>query len=409
MIDETFYPVETSPDGTYGINKRKNGKKYYYNKNDGWDKNCKGFYYNLGDENDTRNRRVWVRDLNAYGHKKAFEDAVMAKGPAAWLAYKYGIVNRVNVTKDIEGKDSYFEFIENFLAMDSWYPEDEFFYVTDVPGFEGKAVAFQLRISNHKNKPNQWLISHMARKRRTNGKKTNQMAQFCINLMIDVTDYRLKNDVELENDEQREMMKKYRIFFYDVSLSIDRNCNFIGKTEEQNQKISDFLTKIGENIPFTISFGELEEMFGKFPSPSIFGGEIYDDINFTQRLPYSNGRFELPFIQPKVKQEKKILPVKYSAVFDAAMDNKNTTTVIDDDGKEIVYHIFKYGDFYLACNDNGDVYRVGQRRGTPTNNIIKNDPQYEIQVINERRIKLTADDLNYMVNEVIERIKRRLI
>ena len=351
----------------------------------GWKPGYIGYYYNLQNGKDDDNaRRVWVKKFDEFNYKDKFEDAVKAKGSAAELAYKYNIMPF----------DSKEQSRVDWLSLDSWYNEHNFFYVTGLPKYENKVVAFQLRISNHWVNPVQWLRSHM--KRTINGKNGGkpQMAQFGLNLMVGRQELSQKSqqDANINDYDEIQMYNKYGMTLYECDLDMT------DKTEEQKQKIDAFLTNVGKGTPFTISFKELEYMFGKFPMPSEHGGFEYDPINFTQRQAIKNRNGKpYPWKEKYIPQTKTI---KLSDLIE--LTSTGETKNIDG----VTYTFFKYGDEYLAYDiQNDKVYKRQVKRGVPTDKVLTNE---EYEVLMENIMKLTHNDLIYMINECVRKIKRGL-
>lgn len=380
VLNERFYSVDNK-------GRTLNDKKQpISNTMPGWKPGYIGYYYNLQNGKDDDNaRRVWVRKFDDFNYKDKFEDAVKAKGSAAELAYKYNIMPF----------DSKEQSRVDWLSLDSWYNEHNFFYVTGLPKYEDKIVAFQLRISNHWVNPVQWLRSHMKRSitGKANGKP--QMAQFGLNLMVGRGELNRKTqqDTNINDYDEIQMYNKYGMTLYECDLDLN------DKTDEQKKMIATFLTNVGKGTPFTISFKELEYMFGKFPMPSEYGGFEYDPINFSQRPAIKNRNGNPYPWKEKIEQQAKT--IKLSDLIELT----STGEVKNIDGT--TYTFFKYGNEYLAYDNQSEkVYKRQVRRGVPTDKVLKNE---EYEVLMENIMKFTNDDLIYMINECVRKIKRGLI
>ena len=387
-LDERFYPVDE-----FGYLVNDYGRRIGRNVTPGWKPGAKGYYYNLRKTKDDSadNRRVWVYNFDDYNDRATFEKAVEAKGKAAQLAYKYNIMPNY---EDKEGR------VRHWLALDSFYSEDNFFFVKGLPGYEDKTVSFQLRISNHFINPKQWFVSHMFRlyqPKNALGRK-KQLSQFGLGLMLDRFDSAdEQEDDETLNPEQTQMFNEYGMTFYEADLDLD------AKTPQQLQKIDAFLSSIGSGKRTVVTFQELEFMFGKFQTPRTFGGSKYDAINFTER-DNIKGRRGKPY---PFKGEKETVAIEKPTIsFDTletiVNDPKTVKKVID--GEE--YYLFDYKNTHMAYNDKDmKVYRQVYRRGNPLDKIVKDD-EFEIT---ENRIRLNLNDIQYMVEQCILKLKKRLI
>lgn len=381
LLNERFYYVDKQGN-TLDNNGNPIGKP-----KPGWKPCYIGYYYNLQsskDDRDNPNRIVWVKNFDDYNKRDTFEKAVQAKGQLAQLAHKYNIMPTYD-TKEAR--------VLTWLSNDSYYNEDSFFYVTDVPGYEGKKVAFQLRLSNHFINPIMWMRSHMKRLYTPNGetKRRNQMAQFALNLMVNrfVKNTYNQEDVKFKDNEEVEMFSKYGITIYECDLNLDK------KTPEQMTKIDEFLTKIGKEIPFTISFSDLEFMFGKLPAPRKEGGTEYDPVNFTER-PNIKGRKGKPYPYKGEKEQKQPLSIKYDELVDIVTDRGVKKQI---GGKE--YYLFDYNGEHLAFDeDEMKVYRQCVKKGVPVDKIDMNT-EYNIT---ENVMKFTERDIKQMVMECVRKI-----
>ena len=379
ILNETFYFVDKQG------RRKDNGKKV-----EGWRPGYIGYYYNSpryrGEED--VNRRVWVKNFDDYNNRDFFERAVQAKSGAAPLAYKY------NIMPNYEKKE---DRVLNWLASDSFYNEDSFFYVKNLPGYEDKTIAFQLRLSNHFVSPTQWFNSHIRRmySPKTEMGKKCQLSQFGLCLLIDRFNDTRKIDIDEIKKEDVEMYNTYGQTFYEVDLNLNE------KTEDQKKKIDEFLTNIGLGKNITVTFQELEYMFGKFPHPTKFCGDKYDDINFTERENIKGRRGKLyPFKGENIK-EKITVPLD---VIENVVDDKNTETV-NIDGK--TYYMFTYNGVNLALDyDNMKVYRRGVKGGKPQNKVIPDD-SYTMEENKIRKITITESEIKKMIYECIKRIKKR--
>ena len=351
-----------------------------------------GYYYNspkyYGEEDNRR--RVWVKNFDDYNNRETFEKAVQAKGGAAPLAYKY------NIMPNYEKKE---DRVINWLASDSFYNEDSFFYVKNLPGYENKTVAFQLRLSNHFVSPTQWFNSHIRRIYTPRGEisRKSQMSQFGLCLLID----RFSNarDINIRDikKEDIEMYNTYGQTFYEIDLNLNE------KTEVQKKKIEEFLTNIGLGKNVKVTFQELEYMFGKFPSPIKFCGDKYDDVNFTERENIKGRKGKLyPFKDENIKEKIKI---PYD-VIEKVIYDKNTEKV-NIGGKN--YYMFKYDGIDLALDDNMNVYRRGIKSGKLQNRVVPDDT-YSIEENKIRRLTITESEIKKMIIECVKQIrKRRLV
>lgn len=378
MLNEDFYRVDKN-----GF-REKDGQNM---RSAGWRPGYIGYYYNAQQYKGQKpiDRMVWVKNFDDFNDKETFEKAVHNKGKAAQLAYQYNIMQNYETKEDR---------VINWLAQDSYYNEDNFFYVTDVPGYKDKKIAFQLRLSNHFINPRQWLKSHMRRLYQKPGQlgRTPQLAQFGLGIMVDrlVDEPEKQNDIRLTDPEDVKMYQTYGMTFYEIDLFLDE------KSEDEKKMIADFLTKVGNGQAFTISFNQLEQMFGKFPLPHIYGGEKYDDVNFTERPRIKGRRGALyPFKEPKT-----IPTIKYDDVAKIIDSKQYEEKIID--GK--TYYLFVHDGENLAYDpDDMKVYRRRVKSGKPIDKI---DYGTEFQIL-EKRIRLSQNDLAYIVNECVEQILRK--
>lgn len=284
-----------------------------------------GIRYRYNDDDNTRHE-VRYEDMN---NQKKFEQAVRNKGLWAWFAYTHGI-----------GTYFYdFKQRAKFLGTESAYDEDHFFYITNVPGFEGKKAAFQLRVSNHRTVMSVWEKSHSNGIASVNGNKVERktlMADFCLNLI-------LNPDKRQEEKIDREMTDKVRVCCIDCYL---KYYDYPEGGEQRNQ-IDDFIAKITNGERPTIDYAELNSLFGRCVTrvSTTKGEPEFRSHNFGDRENQIVGRKTFDFIVNQSNDKVSSFPFSY---------------IIDNDISD--GDIFEYkGRNYKFDYDKNCVYFVNSR------------------------------------------------
>jgi hypothetical protein len=345
---------------------------------------------------------------------KRMEKLAQEKSKAAVFALK----NSIMFTSDKSNIDDITAKLE-WLGNDSWYDENNFFFVKDFPKFEGKTIAFQIRVSDHKLVPSRWYFSHVKRFMDVHNQKDAQYSQFAFNIIIDENNRFSKEETE-------------RIMRYSKSEGIFViNCNFDEeeKSPEQNLKIADFIKKIITGQRPTMSYNELYQLFGKNDGTGWEEKEYgsgYNDINFTQRnniAPRFSRKFN--FINSGDEEVKQpITSITFTELEKIMSDNtiKKSNVYLDEKNNVVskdVYDnlkdksnikqgiVFNYNGFpYFYYDDKMEVYRVKSKDGKLYFNGKNLIP---VTVIMEHKLYLTYNDMYNMINECVKRIiKKRL-
>lgn len=323
-----------------------------------------GIRYRYNDDDNTRHE-VRYEDMN---NRKKFEAAAKKKGPWAWFAYTHGI------------GQYFYDYKQRaiFLGTESAYDEDHFFYITNVPGFEGKKIAFQLRVSNHRTVLGQWENSHSNGNVNVNGNRivrSNLMADFCLNLIL--------NPHGRPEDGKRDpsVSSKIRICCIDCYL---KYYDYPEGSEKRNA-IDEFIKKIVEGERPTIDYSELNSLFGRCVTrESITPGDpAYREHNFADRenLPMKRNTFDF------VERQDDGLPsfIPFSYLFDNGIE----------DGNEFMYK----GRKYLYDYNSNCVYFINVRGKVNKNNPIPVDSNESRRVV-----KLSINEIRTMVYNTLRKL-----
>ena len=162
-------------------------------------------------------------------NKENFERAVNKKGKFAKFAYDHNIGMYIFNKKD----RSY------WLGKESHYDVENFFYISDIPELGGQTAAFQLRVSNHPTKHEQWENSHC------NGAA---QADFCLNLIIGGRGV----DQYIENPSKTIKMGSIDCY----------NFNYYNRPPEEQAEIDGIISQITSGQQPTIPYSKIVSLFG---------------------------------------------------------------------------------------------------------------------------------------------------
>ena len=335
-------------------------------------------YYLKADDTE---RWVSTKEAKKFNKYNYFYDAVKEKSKAALFALKHKIMLRtLRKQDDYRGK-------LNWIGSVSWYDEDNFFYVTNFPGFEntGKGIAFQIRISDHPLMPNTYKNSHISY---SGGTGSPQNAQFCLNLIIGK-----HSDRDPENTPIQQIYNdKEGIFVI--------NCEFFEekKSISQLQRITEFFNSLANGETPTISYQELYDLFGKNGNWSMKKyGQEFDPINFTKRKSLPPRGIPMNF-----EKEDYITKIKLSDILNDYLPDARNVSI---NGK--TYYEFDDNGFtYIFDDDNYKLYRLKSTKNG--SKIYKPNYLIPVEINLNESIKITEDDLIWIVNECVEQIKKRL-
>ena len=312
-----------------------------------------GVRWVYNDDDDTRHE-VRYEDMN---NQKKFEQAVRKKGLWAWFAYTHG----------------------------SAYDEDHFFYITNVPGFEGKKAAFQLRVSNHRTVMSVWEKSHSNGIASVNGNKVERktlMADFCLNLI-------LNPDRRQEENIDRGITNKIRVCCVDCYLK------YYDYPEggEERQKIDSFIEQIISGERPTIDYAELNSLFGRCVTriSTTKGDPEFREHNFSDRENQIANRNTFDFVVNSSNEIPK--KVDMGVAIELKWDDAET---VEYEGKK--YHKVKYnGRDYLYDGENMILYFVNSKGKVNTKEPI---PVEE----GKNAIKISLNEIYSMVTSVLKHL-----
>lgn len=330
MIEEKFYKW---PDGSPG----------------GWYKDDDGTKHELYDW-DTMNK------------KENFESAVKKKGEFAWFSYTHNIGTYFNKVQDRS----------IWLGQESHYDEDHFFYITGVPGFEDKRIAFQLRVANHPTAHRQWEESHSEGRDGT-GKiiRPDLKADFCLSLIMNP----LGRKVDEYNSAAAVTVRV---------TSIDCNFDYYNKPKDEQEQIDAIIKQITDGASPTITFETVVSLFGGGNPRSTGPGEVRPH-NFEPRKnqPFNRGTF-FKF----TKDAKKIVSAnaRSEVKIDELPNGIKDGDIIEIDGRE-----YKYD------GKNDVLYLKKTRRG---NEFF--DEETPIPIVLENVVKIGMEDIVEAVRRVLD-------
>ena len=326
-----------------------------------------GLRWQYYDDDDT-GHEVRYEDMN---NKKKFEAAVKKKGLWAWFAYTHNI-----------GQYFYdYKQRARFLGSESAYEEDTFFYITNVPGFEGKTIAFQLRVSNHRTVFSQWLTTHSKGIVTYNGKRgflrEKLMADFCLNLIM--------NPCGRPEDGKRNPSENDEIKIFCIDCYF-KYYDYPEDSEERN-KIDKIIKAIVDGDQPTIDYSTLQTLFGPCKVRSSIGGAAdkeYREHNFGHRDNQRLTRNFFDYVVNKTDAKLESFPFSYIINNDIS------------DGQEFVY---KDGKKYKFDYDNNCVYFVNSR-----GRCNEKDP-IPINVDENRRVvKLSINEIRNIVYRTLRKL-----
>lgn len=323
-----------------------------------WEDGSPGGWYK--DDDGTRHDLYSWDEMN---RESAFEDAVKKKGEFAWFCYTHNI-------------GTYFYKEEDrslWLGAESHYDEDHFFFITGIPGLEDKKIAFQLRVSNHKTKHEQWEATHSEGYESINRriqKRPELKADFCLNLIM--------NPLGRKSDDYNDNPA-----INTKVMSLDIPFDYYGKPKEQQEEIDRILSQITNGLRPTITYDKIVSLFGEGEIRTSGPGE-YREHNFTDRnnQVFNRGKY-YKFLQQKDKKDNAVsseIPTEFK------MDD----IPLSDSG-EFEFDKRKYYFDY----ENFVVYPEKTRRGNKYF-----DKKSPIQVV-EHVIKISDKDIMEMVKRVI--------
>ena len=356
---------------------------------------------------DGRERWVTNNEAQKTNTIERMEELVREKGRAALFALKNKVMLRTERFNDDEAR-------MEWAGRDSWYDEENFFFVTGFPGYEDKKVAFQIRISDHVLIPSIWYTTHVKRTMILNGKKIFQNAQFVLNLIIDRVNLR-GNRAKMMHYEENDGITV-------INTDFDED----EKSPEQIQEITKFFKDLTSGNKPVISFEKIKELFGRNDGTYFdiaHYGRYYDDINFTDRDKIKRKDLHDIMFNKAVSNPEPLKDITVSELFDY-MNKHNCDIVYLNDKRESVNpedvtdeerknlkrgKVFYYDTFpYICFEDDCSLYRIKNRDSKGNlffNNLIP------VNVIWEGKIKFSIDDISYMINECVKQLikKRRLI
>ena len=194
-------------------------------------------------------------------NKKRFEELLDWRGDFAKFAYYHNIGCYFTSKK----ARAY------WLGMESHYDNDHFFYITDVPGFEGKKLAFQLRVSNHAPHARNWETSH------SNGnipsiddsgiiKRPGLKADCCFNLIFNEDARDRRREARGEGEVRSSEARGVKV------IIIDCVCNYYKMNEGEQKRIDDFVNAITNGSQPSISYNDVFQLFaGRYPARRAYG------------------------------------------------------------------------------------------------------------------------------------------
>lgn len=289
------------------------------------------------------------------------------KGDAANFAFKHKIGYKKN--NDINSYKNNFDWI----CADAWYTSN-YFYLLNVPGYQGKKVAFNLRVADHPLRPNVWFGSN-------NGDNKIKANQFVLNVLIDPK----VNNKGFDSSDSKMALNVYNVVY-------DPN--------NPNAKFETFIDEVVSNSKPTYDYNDIKNLFGLNIRFEKFGKEnIINKSNFND------------------KAQKPILTkVKKSWFDDSTFGDKETIvdningfdytihkpTIVDIKGTDY-YQIQIDDNFYVMNSDTLEV-----RKRIMKNKMLTPD-RLSDPIIAERKIRITEQDIKYMIMESIKQIKKRLV
>lgn len=381
----------------------------------------------IGYYEDEKGNRVWVSKTQA--EKLKYEEDMTKflqnKSKASLFALKHGIMFTHKMI-DAENERGF----TDWIGHDSWYEEDNFFFVTEFPGYSGETIAFQLRVSDHTVNPNKEFKSHINRLENPQDISTIQYAQFILNLIIDEVPRKIPNEIYRKREGLTVLNCKY---------------NEEKSTPDELAKIDEFLRKLVNGSQPTISYPELIKLFGNDGSYIESYGLEYSDKNFIQRKNIRPRALRMKFLKRpgiRVFSESSKLPFTVLDKIEKYFENKATEEEIIDlkgyfpkinnnpieitttstktnqngetvtvENKRIFYQLDDYNKFgYLFEPKTSNLYMLKVKQGNGLYDERSVGEKVEpIEVMLETIVRITMNDIKQMVAECIKEIKKRVI
>ena len=135
-----------------------------------------------------------------------------------------------------------------WIGDDSHYDYDHFFYVTDLKGFEGKKVAFQLRVSNHVVDHSVWDDKHVEGKIDRNETKEPLNVNFALNFIIN----------PMGRPADAALTNKAKSFV--SSIECDISDYYRGMSTERKALIDNFVDRVESGEKVVISYNDILKM-----------------------------------------------------------------------------------------------------------------------------------------------------
>ena len=135
-----------------------------------------------------------------------------------------------------------------WIGDDSHYDYDHFFYVTDLKGFEGKTVAFQLRVSNHVVDHSVWERKHIIGKIDRNETKEPLNVNFALNFIINPMGRPAKDALSKDSEA------------FVSSIECDISDYYRGMSTERKALIDNFVDRVESGEKVVISYNDILKM-----------------------------------------------------------------------------------------------------------------------------------------------------
>ena len=322
-----------------------------------------GFYHN------SDGSKHWIRNQEEIDKINSDIDSffylMKDKGEAANYAFKYRFGYK---RKDDVSYVTNFD----FLCADAWYSSN-YLFIENFPGYEGKKIAFCLRISDHPVRPTACLNAN-------GGKRKKDSEQFVLNMMIDPK----VNNRNFDRSQEDTMGM--------VAL------NVIYNPQQPNPQVEELVRNVIKGKQVVYDYSTILRMFG-IGNTKIerFDGDI-SVKNFNKEKPQT--KQELRKIK-KIWFDNNTFSGQSSIIeningFDYEIEKPKVVNINGTD----YYQIKIDNNYYVMDSDTFIVRKRGQRRNELTPNKLS-EP-----MVTERKIKISENDIQNMVFEVIKKLKR---
>ena len=318
---------------------------------------------------------------NQVNSEKGFRKILDRRGDFARFAYDHN-VGLYFPTKEARAY---------WLGAESHYDEDDFFYVTDVPGYEGKKVAFQLRVSNHPNIDSDWERVHSMGNFPTYGGKPVSRPEvkcdFCLNLIFNEDD---RNSRIKDRNQQDLVASQFRV------TTIDVICNYYRMTGEERREIDNFVNAVTSGQQPTISYKDIFRLFvGSYETRRKSGKPVLHlrysgpgdarEHNFLKRenLPFDRGYYG--WNGERTIEDVTAIPLNF--ITDNGIQN----------GEAFEYK----GKNFRFNEDNLVAYPIKVMRRSHEQ---YDDVEHPVEIVAESIIRITRNELMEMIVRVIKEI-----